>query len=118
MNIPLLNITVQPDIVAMLVLAALLFWSLLWTSKQVQFSGFFLDSFGKPSIHRLLGAYLTISYTVYAGYVSLTSKTLPDFPWVVAILISALLGLVTIKEGLYIWKNGQLPPQSGPEVKQ
>lgn len=100
---------VQPDIVLLLIFAAALFWTLLWTSKISPFDEFFRGNDKTRDIHLLLGAYLAISYTVYAGYIALIKQTLPDFPWVVALAIFGLLGLVTIKEALAIWRGG--PPE-------
>lgn len=102
-----LGYTVQGDVVVMCVFAAALFWSLLFTSQYERFRAFFYDITGKPSIHRLLGAYVIISYVVYAGFISISTRSLPDLPWAVVLLVFVLLGLLTVKEGLEIWKGAR-----------
>lgn len=106
---------IDVDFVVMLILAIGLFWSLLLISKRPLLSDFFAGADGKKSIKSLLGAYLTISYSIYAGAVSLAKNELPDFPWAVVALISALLGLASGERITAIVKGQPVPPPDRPE---
>ncbi len=101
----ILSYDLQPDILVLLVFASTLFWVLLWTAKREKFEEFFKAIDKTGDIHLILGTYVVICYTVYAGYVAFMTKSLPDFPYVATGLVLILLGLVAAKDIIAIWRG-------------
>lgn len=61
--------------------------------KRRRIQEFISDDSGKLSSSRALVIIVVLTYLVYAGYVVVTSKVLPDIPLGVAGLVSVLYGI-------------------------
>ncbi len=60
----------------------------------------FKEKDGKVSFSRINGFVILVWIMILVTYVSLTTKTVPDIPYSIAILISALYGFNKIAESL------------------
>jgi hypothetical protein len=111
----------QADIVVYMAFAAsfsfILMAVLFWASTKTALAAFFNGPDEHKSPLRLLGIYLVIFDGAFRGYIGISTKTMPDIPWIEALLIFGLLGLAKIPEMIALIKGVRLPDlPTVPEV--
>jgi hypothetical protein len=108
----------QLDMISALICAAifalLLLWILFRASKSQAHARFFDGPDESQSMLRFLGFYIAIFDGVFRAYIAIVTRTMPDIPYVSALLLFGLLGLAKVPEIIAAWRGQPLPPLGRP----